>query len=174
MDGLTFKEVLTGIKEFSKYSIHMVSIIGIFYFLPLDLVLFPIPTEYQFWVKISIIFCFIYTGGVILEKISQLLKKWNLKKQNQRSLKRVLSALDNYEKDVLCKFYDQKRSTINLDFRDAVVQGLLHKKVLINVTLTGNAYQIDSYLSSIIDPEQDLNLSDFIERKDQNKLYYYE
>ncbi|SEO25354.1 super-infection exclusion protein B [Flavobacterium sp. fv08] len=161
MEGTFVKEIITGIKEFSKYSIHVISIIGIVYFSPIDFALFPIPKEHQFWVKIIIIVCFIYTGGTIIEKISNYFKKWILKNQDQKALKESLLSLDRSEKDVLCNFYHIGRNTLPFDSRSPIILGLVDKNVIIktsNVTGGDQPYKINPYLKTIIDPDKHLDI----------------
>lgn len=166
------KEKISWFNEIPAKVFLVFSIIGTFYFYGGALVLFRINDKYEgivygvylFSLGISVVNGVLLAWKYIKQKIAQ--------KQNKKDLEKKLSSLDKYEKDILCKFFDPNRNIVNLDFTDATVQGLLHKKVLINVTLTGNAYQIDSYLDSIIIPDRDLNFNDYKQRKEENKRFY--
>jgi hypothetical protein len=87
-------------------------------------------------------------------------------KQIKKEYKILINNLDDYEKAVLREFYLYNKNTLEFPYGDAIVTGLVDKKVLYfasqfggRIMLSGRnaTFKINSYIKKIIDIEKDLN-----------------
>jgi hypothetical protein len=87
-------------------------------------------------------------------------------KQIKKEYKILINNLDDYEKAVLREFYLYNKNTLEFPYDDAIVTGLVDKKVLYfasqfgsSIMLSGKnaTFKINSYIKKIIDIQKDLN-----------------
>jgi len=171
------KEKVSWFNEIPAKVFLAFSIIGIFYFYFDDLVLFKIGGDYEKYAYILFLFSVAITIINFFVIIWKRIKKWTSSIEDKKYYKEILANLDDHERIVLCEFYFQNRSTLSLKYDDPVIQGLVDKNVLINTSNIGGGilvngfnmtYRINRYLKTLIDPQRDLDISNYPEFRARN------
>lgn len=174
------KEKISWFNEIPAKVFLVFSIIGIYYFYFGNFVLFKMESKYEKIAYIVFIFSVVITIVNGIQLFYASIKKYFVEKDNKKYYKDVVANFDDYERVVLCRFYDQNRSTLSLEFSDPIIQGLVDKNVLVNTNnLAGGffidglncTYKINSYVRSIIDPEKNLKLNEYRELKQKNRRF---
>ena len=105
----------------------------------------------------------------LITAIYNFFKNFFFSIQIKKEYKVIINNLDNHEKAVLREFYLYNKNTLDFPYDDAIVTGLVDKKIIYFVSQFGSnsimingrnaAFKINSYIREIIDFEKDLNFS---------------
>ena len=169
------EEIFKGIFDIKKIPTKIflvIFIVGTFiFYAPQTLVSihFKEGSEIQIYAYIIYLIC----SGIFIVNcivgIFNYINSFFYSRQIKKKYKVLINNLDNYERAVLREFYLYNKNTLDFPYDDAIVTGLVDKKIIYFVSQFGSnsimingrnaAFKINSYIREIIDFEKDLNFS---------------
>jgi len=182
----TFIKGIFDINKIPTKIFFIVAIVGTFiFYAPNDLVLIKFNKDSDLKIYIYVIYL-LCTGIFIINCVTGIfdflkskIQSYFYAKELNKHNKDVIDNLDKFERAVLREFYIYKKNTLNFPYDDAIIKGLVDKKVLYfssqfgtHIVLSGrnSTFKINHIIKKIIDIERDLDFPNNPNLTEQNYL----